>query len=228
MKIAICGSAPSSAGLAPFADPSWTIWACSPAAVQFIKRSDVWFELHPFIPGQPGVFEPFYCEFLAAHPCVQMLEPVSQIPNSAAYPKDEMLAKFGPYFFTSSISWMMAKAIAELEKSGDAEKVIGLFGVDMQGKDEYLDQRAGAHYFICEASRRGIQVIAPNESDILRPSPLYGFCEIDPKWVKHYQREMELKSRAAQAEKEARLKEAEAAFLRGALDNQAYHRRTWG
>lgn len=228
MKIAICGSAPSSAALAPFDDPAWQIWACSPAAVPLVRRSDVWFELHPFIPGQPGNFEAPYCKFLAEHPCVQMIAPAPQVPNSVAYPRDEMLEAFGLYFFTSTISWMAAKAITDLAASQDVEKVMGFFGVDMQGKDEYLDQRPGAHFFIWEAMRRGIEVIAPMESDILRPPPLYGFCETDPKWVKMFRREIELKARAAQSEKEARLKEAEAAFLRGALDNQSYHRRTWG
>ena len=31
-KIAILGTAPSSMALAPFKDPAWSIWACSPGA----------------------------------------------------------------------------------------------------------------------------------------------------------------------------------------------------
>ena len=54
--IAILGSAPSSTLLALFNDPSWSIWCTSPSVFATIasKRSDVWFELHRFLPYPPG------------------------------------------------------------------------------------------------------------------------------------------------------------------------------
>jgi hypothetical protein len=37
-KIAVMGSAPSSVALAPFGDPSWEIWGCSPGLYYQAKR----------------------------------------------------------------------------------------------------------------------------------------------------------------------------------------------
>src|SRR5882724_13388828 len=46
LKIALIGTAPSSRMLAPYNDPSWTIWACSPGNMNALPRVNVWFELH--------------------------------------------------------------------------------------------------------------------------------------------------------------------------------------
>src|SRR5580698_10373126 len=46
LKVAMIGTAPSSRMLAPFNDPSWKIWACSPGNMNTLPRVDVWFELH--------------------------------------------------------------------------------------------------------------------------------------------------------------------------------------
>src|SRR5713226_4715918 len=46
LKIAMIGTAPSSRMLAPFNDPSWKIWACSPGNMNALPRVDTWFELH--------------------------------------------------------------------------------------------------------------------------------------------------------------------------------------
>src|SRR3990167_7020844 len=57
-SIAILGTAPSSMELAPFNDPAWALWACSPGAMAICaqKRSDVWFEPHRWLPSAPGKF----------------------------------------------------------------------------------------------------------------------------------------------------------------------------
>ena len=44
MKIALLGSAPSSRMLAPFKDPNWEIWSCSPANKDL--PSTYFFEIH--------------------------------------------------------------------------------------------------------------------------------------------------------------------------------------
>ena len=46
LKVAIVGTAPSSRLLAPFNDPSWQIWVCSPGNMNTVPRVDVWFEIH--------------------------------------------------------------------------------------------------------------------------------------------------------------------------------------
>ena len=48
LKIALIGSAPSSIQQAPYHDPSWLVWGCSPGAYGVVPkgRSNVWWELH--------------------------------------------------------------------------------------------------------------------------------------------------------------------------------------
>jgi hypothetical protein len=228
-KIALIGSAPSSVRLAPYADPTWELWACSPGAYPYVSptRPQAWFEIHRWEPpwgptGEKPWFTKDYIAFLASLKCpVYMIEPVPEIPTSVAYPKDAMIEKFGPWFFTSSLSWMFALAI----HSGATE--IGLWGVDMSAQEEWIGQRSGCHYFIDLARKMGITVTLPPESDLLRPPPLYGFAEADPMHVKLLSRENELKARIAECEATIQHKHSELMFLKGALDNNTYHQKTW-
>lgn len=125
LKIALIGSAPSSVRLAPYHDPSWKIWGCSPGVYGIAPRVDMWWELHRFEPGQPW-FSPEYCQWMSKlNVPVMMAEVRPEIPTSCALPHEALVAKYGPYFFTSSLAWMMATAI-----EAGATK-IGLWGVDM-------------------------------------------------------------------------------------------------
>jgi hypothetical protein len=228
-KIALLGSAPSSIRLAPFSDPSWEIWSCSPGAYPVVPptRVSAWFEVHRYEPpwgntGEKAWFTKDYIAYLANLKCpVYMIEPVPEIPCSTAYPKDRMIEKFGPWFFTSSLSWMLALAIEE-----DATE-IGLWGVDMSAQEEWQWQRQGCQFFISLARSMGIKVTLPPESDLLRPPALYGFCEVDPMHVKMLTREAELKGRIAECEQTIQAKHAELMFLKGALDNNTYVMKTW-
>lgn len=72
--------------------------------------------------------------------------------------------KFFPWMFTSSIAYMLAKAIYDCERS--EIKTLGIFGVMQASETEYAYQRPGIQYFIGEAFRRGIRVEAPRESGL--------------------------------------------------------------
>lgn len=228
-KIALLGSAPSSIRLAPFTDPEWEIWACSPGAYPHISptRVNAFYELHRWEPpwGPAGPKEWFskdYIAFMAQLRCpVFMIEPVPEIPCSCAYPKDAMLEKFGPFFFTSSIAWMMAMAI----EAGATE--IALYGVDMSHETEWQWQRQGCQYFISIARAMGIKVTLPPESDLLCPPRLYGFCEVDPHHVKLLVRQKELTDRLAHVQGELQRWNNEFHFLNGALSDNTYHQNTW-
>jgi hypothetical protein len=224
-KIALIGSAPSSVALAPYNDPSWQIWACSPGARPYAKRVDAWFEMHLWEPEQPW-FSPEYIDFMAKLPVpVYMLHPIKEIPGSVAYPKDEIMQRYGVgavWFYTSSLSWMFALAIA----SGAEE--IGLWGVDMSAAEEvYTHQRAGCHYWIGRAMEMGIKVIVPQQSDLMRPAPLYGFCELDGMHQKLLARKAELEHRVAMATNTLENARNEVLALRGALEDVNYNRHTW-
>lgn len=172
MKIALLGSSPS-LSLAPFHDPSWSMWACSNGTTA-IPRCDLRFELHSLesLRAEPrfaqGSALTEYLEYLKCLP-VYMQDVHPDFPLSRKYPKDEMVQKNGPFFFTSSVAWMMALA---LEREPEA---IGLWGVDMAASDEYGHQRPGFHYFYEMAKRSGVQIVLPPGNSLLVPPQWEGF-----------------------------------------------------
>lgn len=230
-KIAIIGSAPSSIRLAPFHDPSWAVWGCSPGAYGYTTRSDVWWELHRWEPAQPGEpqaatampwFSPEYCDFLRRYAGpVMMATDHADIPNCCRLPFEQLLEKYGPYHFTSSIAWMLALAIEFKPKA------IGLWGVDMAATSEYAFQRPGCQHFIGLAMREGIEVVLPPESDLMRPTTMYGISEYNPRQIKLLARKRELESRLASATNTVNQASGEMQFLRGALDDLDYIFNTW-
>ena len=222
MKVALIGSAPSSIRNAPYHDPSWEIWGCSPGAYGVIPRgrSNQWWELHVWEPGQVW-FSPEYCQFLKDHPHVVVSKAVDDLPNGKVLNYQYLVNKYGPYFFTSSIAWMMAAAI-----EAGAEK-IGLWGVDMAANEEYEAQRAGLHYFAQIAQGLGIEVGVPKESDLFRPRFLYGIDENTHAFTKVRARRAELHARLS--EENMKLDQAKQGiqFLNGALDDLNYMHQTW-
>lgn len=217
-KIAIVGSAPSSAPLAPYDDPAWDIWGCSGGTVTFMKRVSMWFELHEW-KGDPAVYgwPPAYADFLRnlKVPCVMFRE-YPDIPMSVAYPEAAARREFGDYFWTSSIAWMAALAILQ------SPEEIAFFGIDMAAQTEYFEQRSGLHYFTQVARSRGIKVWAPPQSDLLRPRPQYGMREDSTSVVKLMVRRKELQARQADAQRRQDEAFREQLFLQGALDNLDY------
>jgi len=232
MKIALVGSAPSSVQLAPYKDPDWQIWACSPGAYPHAgPHADQYFELHrwePQVPGMVGTgqswFTPEYVEYLTRfNGPVWMMDPLPpEIPNAQRPQIERLVEQYGPFFFTSSLSWMFAMA---LETPGVTE--IGLWGVDMSAHEEYGLQRPGCQYFITLAMQRGIKVHIPPESDLLQPPLFYGVTENSPMMVKLTARQAELNGRKAAAEQRLTQAQNEIHFLAGALDDVDYIMKTW-
>lgn len=229
-KIALIGSAPSSINLAPYRQPDWFIMGCSPGAYGVAgPHADAWVELHRFepqIPGHVGTgqpwFSPEYCEFLFRHSKVFIANPIPGMNGGVVYPFDEMIEKFGPYFMTSSLSWMLALAIEQ-----DDVEEIALFGVDMAAHEEYATQRPGCQYFLTLAIQRGIKITIPPESDLLQPPFLYGFGETSPMMIKLTARKKELESRLAGCDQQMAAAQRQGDFLRGAIDDIDYMIKTW-
>lgn len=229
LKFALIGSAPASIRGAPYHDPNWQVWGCSPGAYGVVPkgRSNIWWELHKYEPGQPW-FSPEYCQFLKTHPCVIVAEPRAEIPNGMTLDYKYLVRKYSPYFFTSSIAWMMAHAIELIEANGNPqESKIGLWGVDMAANEEYEAQRAGLHYFALLASQKGIEVGVPAESDLFRPRFLYGVDEVTHFHIKMRARKQELEQRLLAAEQMVVQKQQECYFLKGAMDDLNYCFHTW-
>lgn len=230
MKIALVGTAPSSRHLAPFNDPSWQIWGVGPGNLQpesRLPRCDVFFEIHAFdlIAREPS-YAPYLTE-LAKVPKVYLQKAEPGIPGSVAYPLAEMLETYGPYFFTSSFSYMIAKAIDDLTKSGDSERKLGFWGIDMSATEEYGLQRPGGHFFFMKAREAGIDVYCPPESDMLQPPALYGFVENDPWYRKQMARRAEYEHAHGMAMTEARIAQEKLMRLAGTLDDIQWNLNTW-
>ncbi|HEX6992368.1 MAG TPA: hypothetical protein VF151_10800 [Gemmatimonadales bacterium] len=247
MKIALLGSA-GSLPQAPFNDPGWHIWGCSPGVYPFVGRVNAWFELHRWEPGhvgKPGTQKPWFSpeyvqwmKMIAAPANVWMAEHHPDIPQSKALPIDDLRSKYGSYFLTSSISIMFACAIDDILENRDNKRragvaefepdVIGLWGVDMSANEEYGYQRAGCQHFALLAADLGIEVYVPPESDLLRPMPVYGLCESEHWHIKMTLHKRELEARRDRAAQTAKDAEKELHFVNGAIDELTYQMSTWG
>ena len=212
-KICLLGTAPSTMALAPFKDPSWSIWACSPGAFPICaeNRSDVWFEPHRWLPteaGKPGApgtrpwFSADFHTFLGKHKGpVFMSEVQPTIPSSVRIPFEDLIAKYGPYFWTSTIAYMLAIAIDTLQdRARRGEEVfIGMFGIDMSATEEYDYQRPGIQHFVGLAKSLNINVLLPRESDLMRPPTMYGIGELNPRHITLLARRAYIEAQKAQA-----------------------------
>lgn len=158
MRIALLGSAPSSLRQAPFQDKSyvefiagrpilerhqkpfideeWEVWACSPGTFGVAQRLTAFFEMHRWEPGQTW-FSPEYCDWLRAFKGpVYTTEVIPELPTSTRVPREAIVGEFGPYFLTSSLSFMSAMAILTIvehrkTRTAPEEDMIAYFGVDM-------------------------------------------------------------------------------------------------
>ena len=164
--IAILGSHPATVGRAPFNDEGWRIYVCSPHNVEQrrLPRVTAWFEVHDPLEDPTRAFG--YLKAVSEMPFVWMRDKRAlasgHFKGARPYPDAEMKEKFCPFQFTSSIAYMLAKAICDCEEQAIPE--IGLFGIMQASDGEYVYQRPGIQYFIWEATKRSIKVKAPRES----------------------------------------------------------------
>ena len=185
--IAILGSHPLTVMQAPF-DKNWRIYACSPHNWEHrtLPRVDAWFEIH--LPAADKTRSFGYLKCLEDLPYPVYMRDTEAMPNfksAVLYPEGELrgkselnkhgqiilteMGKFSFFHFTSSIAFILAKAIDECEKEGI--KNIGLWGIMQASNEEYAYQRPGIQYFIDQCWRRGIKVTCPAESNLFEPMP---------------------------------------------------------
>ncbi len=222
LKVALIGTAPSSRMLAPFQDPSWQIWGCSPGNMNALPRVDLWFELHSNLlwPEHESYGKP-YIEWLKGQVFPVYMQDQSLIPAACIFPKDELVAEFGDEFFTSSFAWMMAFAM----KSGAVE--IALYGIDMASRDEYIRQRPGFYHFKREAMKRGVRVSAPHESDIMQSPPLYAYVDSTPFGRKILARRQEVAGRIGGMVAQRDQLNNSITYLQGAQEDLDYFESIW-
>jgi hypothetical protein len=170
MRIALVGADPATKQGAPYGEADCAIWACSMRHMAGkpdgsmgpdIPRWDAWFELHVpmglHVPSGKVVED--YAAWVRTQPAVYVRDPKEMFAGAIAYPEAELKKQFGPFFFTSSVAYMMALAIAQ----GPTE--ISVWGVTMQCAD-YRQQIPGFHYFTQRAREAGITVTVPKGSTL--------------------------------------------------------------
>ena len=241
-RIALIGSAPSSVTRAPYDDPSWQIWGCSPGAIVHMRRITRFFELHAWRPENPCCEINYVKRLSQLAVPVYMVVPQPEIPGAVRYPKEQVLdfvwghvedqhgrkrpVRFDPNCFASTLSWMLAMAIMEL--AGEpGQNEIGLWGVDMAAEEEWMGQKDGCLSLIHIAKAIGIRIVLPPESDLIRPNPLYGYMEHDHHWRKLAERENETNARLADSRRRMQSALEETRFLEGALATIRYDMKTW-
>lgn len=206
MKIGILGTA-HTFHQAPFDDLSWELWGCN---IGPVPRWDCWFEFHDdasidTYPGHRAWLE-------AQTKPIYLRDTTASIPAGIPYPIDHMRAKYGDWFFTSTIAYMLAEAI---ERKPDE---IGLWGVDMAADSEYVHQKPGCRFFIQVARMAGIKVTLPAECEVAAPGRLYAYEGQPLLKTKAVARKSELQSRAAAIDAQRQSLVLERAALQGARD----------
>lgn len=129
------------------------------------------FELHDMAlidsPDAPHCYKPLERYMERLKDCPGLVMQKQYVPNAEVYPLEEVKASVGDYF-NSSIAFMFALAIHQ------KAEVIGLWGVDMNGHDEYQYQRPNMEYLIGLASGKGITVLLPDASPLCKFQPIPG------------------------------------------------------
>jgi hypothetical protein len=98
---------------------------------------------------------------------VVVMKEYEHLPEAQVLQREYLAERFGAKF-TSSVSWMMARAIAEGFES------ISFYGIDMNHSSEYKAQRDAFFYFYGRAEERGIEIVIPPRSGAHMPASLYG------------------------------------------------------
>jgi len=167
--VAVLGSNAQTIDQAPWSDPAWYFMACSPHNIEHRSLPVVheWFEIH--LPIQDRTRGYHYLRQLENYPFVWMrdLDAMPYFHGANLYPEEDYKRTFCPFMFTSSIAFILARAIMFAQEHKIPQ--IGIWGVMQASENEYTYQRPGIQYFIWEAERRGIEVIAPRESNLFEP-----------------------------------------------------------
>lgn len=188
-NIAICGFASSSRHLIPTDDPSWLIIGLN-QLYRHMPRADAWFDIHVNYDDH-NVEGTDHSGWLRE--CgipVYMSAVPNDVPNATPYPVERLIAKHGVDYFTSTVSFMIALAIDSIEQdvfkrgavpsvSTFSEYTIGIFGIDLIVGTEYEVQKACAEFWIGVASGKGITMLVPPMSALLKQSHRYGY-QLEP------------------------------------------------
>jgi len=241
-KIAIIGKAPDTQKLAPFDDPTWEIWILNTTGVnKETPRWDRHFELHDLELTKDPAYGKYY-EWMREQEKQIVLRdnPPEDFRNAVRYPLGDVLRTFDGYagrqYLTNTVSLLAALAIHEHQwhLPDNPVECIGFWGVNMAQHgvsnaashagiftSEYARQRPSVEYWIGVAEGKGIKVIVPEASDILKTAAIYGYHTSDAS-KKLVVRRQELQQRIANAQAQEQRFHDESIFLQGAVEGLNY------
>lgn len=167
LKVAIVGLWSETRDLIPWDDPDWEVWGLAwDSEVFSMARA---FEMHlPREWKDNGIAD--YVERLNMIPRLYLQEKCPAVIYGEPYPLKEVAKTTGDYF-SSSMAYLMALAIHE-----GAEE-IGVYGVAMEGYDEYSYQKPNMEYLVGFARGRGIKVHIPDASPLCKYKGQYGYSK---------------------------------------------------
>jgi hypothetical protein len=172
LKVAIIGLSHTTHGAAPWDDPAWEKWGLPWDDIGWPKMSRH-FEMHDMrlLESSHSKRKEGYWQRLQDCQRLYLQELSETLPDARIYPFDAVAESIGLPYWNSSIAYAMAMAICE-----GAEE-IAIYGVDMDGTDEYAYQRPNMEYLIGLARGKGIKVYVPDESAL---------CKFQPSGIKFY------------------------------------------
>lgn len=188
-RIAIIGTAPTFKDT-PWDDPTLEIWALNDMHLLGIPRADRWYDLHPFdkmhfrkkgkkvystdVPAGYFVRPEGHLDYLRSLQIPVYVQDAKQLgsPSAVTFPKAEIQKAIGPYF-ASSPAWMVGHALYE----GCTE--LHIYGIHLATEWEYLKQKPNLALLLGMAIGRGIAVVMPKGSPLLRETHEYAY-QSDP------------------------------------------------
>lgn len=120
-KFAICGFAASSRMMAPFDDPEWEIWGLN-QLYRHIPRATRWFDIHDNWASDnvEGTDHPGWLRQCGIPVYMSTREPT--IPTALNFPLQRVIDQVcGVDYFTSTVAFMVALAVAEIDDQVNAE-----------------------------------------------------------------------------------------------------------
>ena len=176
-KVAIIGFATNTLHLVPWQDPAFELWGLNQGYMNLHRRPERWFEMHT--PEYTAdVRDPQYLPWLTQCPVpLYMIEHYDEYPNSIRFPIEDAIRYAGDKrlgtgagdYFTSSIAFMLALAGME----GFEE--VHVYGVNLAIGDEYFYEKACAEWWIGYLQGKGIKVVIPNASSLVKQQMRYGY-----------------------------------------------------
>jgi hypothetical protein len=175
-RVAIVGFSTATRHLTPFDDFEYEIWGLN-QLYRHLPRADRWFDIHEnwdehVIEGtdhaawiKNSEIPVYMKDFLPDAP--QSLR--FPIEHTMRYFSQDILGKADFDYYTSTIAYMLALAIYEKFET------IAIYGVDLVIGTEYFHQKACVEYYLGVAAGKGIQIIVPEESALLKQEYRYGW-----------------------------------------------------